>query len=145
MQYVSQAPMSIPVRPIVVEKSANDEKLDKLREQAEKIGKHIKYCAYFFLVSGVIGLLQSIHCYASAHKWAKFIVEEKKLPWGHHAKHHKHHEEAERPGPYRPHFLSEDQWLLHDLLKNIGTLSFIIFAVIFVAGLISKKIVKTQK
>ena len=146
MQFISQAPVAVPVQPapIVVEQNANEKKLEQLKKQAEQIGKHIKYCAYFLLVSGVIGILQSVHCYVSSRKWAKFIVEEKKMPWGHHGKHGEHHAERPGPEPHKPHFMLEDEWMLYDILKNIGTLSFIVFAVIFAAGCMSKRVVKTQ-
>ena len=111
-----------------------------MKKQAEKIGMHIKYCAYFFMISGVIGLIQSVYCYTSSRKWAKFIVDNKKLPWGH----HKHHEEYQQDfsEPSEPQYLSRDEFLLFDIFKSIGTLSFMIFGIVLAVGCKSKKIVK---
>ena len=117
-------------------------KLAEMKKQKDSLSCQIKCGSYFFIVAGIIGLIQSAHCYMSSKKWARFIVEHKKLPWGCH-KLQEHHP-APPPPSEEPEFMSRDEFLLIDLFKNIGILSFMIFFSVLAVGCMSKKVAYWQ-
>ena len=131
------------VAPAPVAESATETKLAEAWKEKEKHGKHIKCAGIFFIVAGVLGLIQSAHCYFSSHKWAKFIVENKKLPWGCHKHGHMaEHRQPEPVNPEEPNFMSRDEFLLIDLFKNIGILSFMVFFMVLGTGMASKRVAR---
>lgn len=126
--------------PISSTDGPTDAKIAELKKEKTTLATHIKYCAYLLLVGGIIGFLQSVYCYLSAKKWAKFIVEHKKLPWGH--KHQAVHHEVIHDS--EPHYMTRDEFLLTDLLSNIGMISIFFYVCVLVTGCVSKKIAKWQ-
>ena len=138
MQFVTQPVIVAPAEPV---ENKTEKKLAEVKAEKDTLAKHIKYCAYFFLVTGAIGFLQSVHCYMSASKWARFIVDNKQLPWGHH-KHQTAHEIPQTSD--EPDYMSRDEFLLNDLLTNIGILSLIFYACVLGTGFMGKRIAKWQ-
>jgi len=62
------------------------------------------------------------------------------LPWGHHQHRAEHH--AELPKSDEPSYMTRDEFLLIDLFKNIGILSFMLFFSILFAGMASKRVAR---
>lgn len=134
--------MVVPVE-IPAAENTTDTKLAEQWKQKEMHGKHIKYSGILLIIAGVLGIIQSAYSYLNSHKWAKFIVEHKKLPWGCHKGHHMaEHRKPEPINPEEPNFMTRDEFLLIDLFKNIGIISFMLFCAILFAGMASKRVAR---
>ena len=79
---------------------------------------------------------------STAGQNAKYIVTNKKLPWG-----HKHHHAPEPKHVERPHeqFMLRDELELYDILKNIGMLTMLLSIVILAIGKMTCRAVHCNK
>lgn len=135
---------TVPVMmPVPQSEDSTDQKITELKARAEKQVKCIKFLSWFFILVGIGGILNGIHCMHTAKHNANYIVTHKKMPWGrHHPQPHPPKPEFESAGSD---FMTRDEFELIDIFKNLGMITLVMGLVLLGIGKMNRWAVKCKK
>ena len=127
------------MQPVPTSESNTENKISELKKIAEKQIKCIKCLSWFFIITGIAGILNGFYCMSTAAENAKYIVVHKKLPWG--------RKKLPIPEPTKDEdrYMLTDELELYDILKNIGMLTLCLSFVILCVGKMNRWAIYTKK